>query len=310
MSSAIGWCAAGGVDGYRMICLEGALCEEIGRVGRGSTGGDGFFLFAEHFGGQGCKPLNALMNEAWSILEVSRVGDRSRLTACLSAAPLKILSPGAEADYGTAVLSSYGGGLVAGDCARLRVRCGRGAKLFLGTQAFTKVYKTTDGQIARQEIEGRVGRGGCAIVLPDPVVPYADSAFEQEQVWRLDEGALLVLLDGGTAGRTARGEYFQYGSYTSNITVYLENEPVLVERFSSRPGQQAPARVGVFGGFAAFANAFAIGSPESAPFVAVQEILCAELERRLRRQLATGGRWCMARIVGIMVWLPAFDREP
>ena len=90
------------------------------------------------------------MDEDWSIIEVSRVGGRSRLTSCLAVAPLKILSPKVEADYSTAILSSYGGGLVAGDCARLRVRCGREAKLFLGTQAFTKVYKTTEGQVARQ----------------------------------------------------------------------------------------------------------------------------------------------------------------
>ena len=39
------------------------------------------------------------MDEAWSIVEVSRVGGRSRLTSCLAVAPLKILSPKVEADY-------------------------------------------------------------------------------------------------------------------------------------------------------------------------------------------------------------------
>ena len=88
-------------------------------------------------------------------MEVERVGGRSRLTRCLSVAPLKILTPNAGADYCTAVLSGYGGGLVAGDQVRLSVDCGREAKLFLGTQAFTKVYKTVDGQGARQEDIGQ-----------------------------------------------------------------------------------------------------------------------------------------------------------
>ena len=113
------------------------------------------------------------MDEGWSIVEVNRVGRRSRLTSCLAVAPLKTLGPKAAADYSTAVLSSYGGGLVAGDCARLRVRCGRGAKLFLGTQAFTKFYKATDGQVARQEVVGHLESGACVVSLPDPVVPYA-----------------------------------------------------------------------------------------------------------------------------------------
>lgn len=210
------------------------------------------------------------MNEDWSIVAASRVGGRSRLTSCLAVAPLKILSPKVEADYSTAVLSSYGGGLVAGDCARLRVHCGREAKLFLGTQAFTKVYKATDGRVARQEVAGRIEADACVVSLPDPVVPYADSVFVQEQVWHLDAGALLVLLDGGTAGRGERGERFHYSSYTSNISIYLESELVLAERLRLQPKQQTPARVGAFGPYTAFANAFIVGDSAR---VAVEEVL-------------------------------------
>lgn len=210
------------------------------------------------------------MNEGWSIVEASRVGGRSRLTSCLAVAPLKIFSPKVEADYSTAVLSSYGGGLVAGDCVRLRVRCGREAKLFLGTQAFTKVYKATNGQVARQTLAGHIESGACVVSLPDPVVPYADSAFVQEQVWHLDAKALLVLLDGGTAGRGARGERFHYRSYTSNLSIYLASELVLAERLSLQPKQQAPDLVGAFGQYTAFANAFIVGGPVRS---AVEEVL-------------------------------------
>ncbi len=69
-------------------------------------------------------------------MEVERVGGRSRLTRCLSVAPLKILTPNAGADYCTAVLSGYGGGLVAGDQVRLSVDCGREAKLFFRHTSF------------------------------------------------------------------------------------------------------------------------------------------------------------------------------
>ena len=225
------------------------------------------------------------MDESWSIVEVNRVGGRSRLTSCLAVAPLKILSPKVEADYSTAVLSSYGGGLVAGDCARLRVRCGREAKLFLGTQAFTKVYKTTDGRVARQELVGHVESGACVVSLPDPVVPYADSAFVQEQVWHLSAGASLVLLDGGTAGRGERGEQFHYSSYTSNISIYLESELVLDERLRLQPKQQAPDRVGAFGQYTAFANAFIAGDPVRS---AVEEVLRRDLASMLTDQRTRG----------------------
>ena len=225
------------------------------------------------------------MDEGWSIVEASRVGGRSRLTSCLAVAPLKILSPKVEADYSTAILSSYGGGLVAGDCARLRVHCGREAKLFLGTQAFTKVYKTADSKVARQELAGHIETGACVVSLPDPVVPYADSAFVQEQVWHLDAGASLVLLDGGTAGRGERGEQFHYNSYTSNISIYLESELVLAERLHLRPKQQTPDRVGAFGQYTAFANAFIVGDPTRS---AVEEVLRRDLAPLLTGQRTRG----------------------
>ena len=225
------------------------------------------------------------MDEDWSIVEVNRVGGRSRLTSCLAVAPLKILSPKAEADYSTAILSSYGGGLVAGDCARLCVRCGREAKLFLGTQAFTKVYKTADGKVARQELAGHIEAGACVVSLPDPVVPYADSAFVQEQVWHLSAGASLVLLDGGTAGRGERGEQFHYSSYTSNVSIYLENELVLVERLRLQPKQQTPDRVGAFGPYTAFANAFIVGDPTRS---SVEEVLRRDLAPLLTGQRTRG----------------------
>ena len=225
------------------------------------------------------------MDEGWSIVETSRVGGRSRLTSCLSVAPLKILSPKVEADYSTAVLSSYGGGLVAGDCARLRVRCGREAKLFLGTQAFTKVYKATDGRVARQELAGHIESGACVVLLPDPVVPYADSTFVQEQVWHLDVGASLVLLDGGTSGRVERGEQFHYRSYTSKISIYLESELVLAERLRLQPKEQSPERVGAFGQYTAFANVFIVGDPVRS---AVEEVLRRDLAPLLTGQRTRG----------------------
>ena len=72
-----------------------------------------------------------------------------------------------------------------GDATTLCVRCGEGAALYLGTQAFTKVYKSPNGIPCKQIINGEVEAGGLAVVLPDPVVPYARSVFEQEQTWHL-----------------------------------------------------------------------------------------------------------------------------
>ena len=180
-----------------------------------------------------------------SRIEVTRNGSRSVLTACRSVAPLKLLNPAAQGDYCAVVLSSYGGGMVEGDATTLCVRCGEGAALYLGTQAFTKVYKSPNGIPCKQDIIGEVEAGGLAVVLPDPIVPYSRSVFEQAQTWHLGSDSCLVLADGHTAGRMAFGECFGYTSYRSDITVHTAERPVLVERYYSEPGTLSPAYIRV-----------------------------------------------------------------
>ena len=195
-----------------------------------------------------------------SQIEVTRNGSRSVLTACRSVAPLKLLNPAAQGDYCAVVLSSYGGGMVEGDATTLCVRCGEGAALYLGTQAFTKVYKSPRGLPCKQGINGKVEAGGLAVVLPDPVVPYARSIFEQEQTWHLGSDACLVLADGHTAGRMAFGEHFGYTSYRSDITVLMAERPILIERYYSEPGALSPTHTGAFGAYNVVFNIFVAGN--------------------------------------------------
>ena len=125
--------------------------------------------------------------------------------------------------------------MVEGDHIDFSVHCGPSTTLYLGTQSFTKIYKNPSGIPSRQRIRGTLSEGACAVVLPDPVVPYANSIFHQDQHWTLKPGALLILSDGHTSGRYACGERFAYTEYISNITVSTEERPILIERYHSHP---------------------------------------------------------------------------
>ena len=221
----------------------------------------------------------------WSTIAVSHSGGRSRLTSCRCAAPLKILNPRLDAPYCTAILSSYGGGLVAGDQVHLQICCGAGATLFLGTQAFTKVYRSPAGLGSSQQLDATIGPGGCVVAFPDPVVPYADSTFHQEQRWELEENALLILVDGSTAGRLERGERFHYDSYASDIAVSCQGQQVLVERLLVQPDKFAPQRTGAFGAFTASMNLYVVGSPDEVRFALIRTYLEARLQAQVQTQL-------------------------
>ena len=208
-----------------------------------------------------------------SLAAVERRGGVSRLTRCRSVPPLKLLNPRAAEGYCPVILSSYGGGLVEGDAVGLEVRCGPGAALFLGTQALGKVYRCPAGAGCRQELRGAVADGGTAVVMPDPVVPFAGSIYRQRQRWSLHGDAVLLLVDGHTAGRVLRGERFAYREYRSDIDVLVDGRTVLLERYRSRPGELPPDSPGAFGSATAFLSACAVGRADSRRFRSLAERL-------------------------------------
>jgi urease accessory protein len=146
-------------------------------------------------------------DSTWSELAVAQVRQQS----------LKIINPKAPSTSCHAVLASYGGGLVAGDSIRLRVRCEEGSRLLLTTQANTRIFKSIDGSQAEQLTEGFVAEKALAVVLPDPLVPQADSRYNQAQHWHLAADAVLLLADWWHAGRTDVGEKFAFTTFATRV---------------------------------------------------------------------------------------------
>ena len=211
----------------------------------------------------------------WSELEAAPVRGRTRLVASKSLQPLKILNPRAAGPGCHAVLSSYGGGLVAGDQIRLRVRCQAGARLFLSTQANTKVFKSVDGQVAEQHLCGALAAGALAAVLPDPVVPQAGSRYRQRQHWDLAPGALLLLADWWAAGRTELGERFAFQEYASEIRVSRHGRPLVLDRFAFDPAEHIATAPANFDRYESMLTVYLVGAPDDPRFAALAGALHA-----------------------------------
>lgn len=125
--------------------------------------------------------------------------------------PLKLISPPRNIQQHLSALVfllSYGGGLVGGDTVNLSIDVGHGSKLSIITQGHTKIFKSASPDIVtRQNLDVVIEDGAALCLLPDPVQPFADSVYEQTQIFRLrGDGASLCLLDWVTQGRSARGE--------------------------------------------------------------------------------------------------------
>ncbi len=173
-------------------------------------------------------------------LEVLAVDGRSADVTCAASSPLQLLIPRPRGTAAWIVAASHGGGLVSGAAVELAVSVGAGAAACLGTQAETKVYRAAGGPGARQSLAAAVGSGGLLALLPDPVSPFADARYEQEQRFELAAGASLVVLDAVTAGRAARGERWALARYRSRNEVRASGTLIVADAVHLEAGWGPP----------------------------------------------------------------------
>ena len=213
---------------------------------------------------------------AWSTLEVAQVRGKSRLIICKNVQPLKIFNPASPTGACHAVLSSYGGGMVAGDIIRLRISGQAGTRLFINTQASTKIFRSIDGAVAEQHTAGTLGAGALAVVFPDPVVLQAESRYRQMQEWNIEPDSLLLVVDWFHSGRMDQGERFAFTELHSELRVRVAGRLVLLDRFAFCPGEHIATSPANFAGHQAFFSVFLVGNPTDARF----QHLGAMLERQ------------------------------
>lgn len=161
-----------------------------------------------------------------SLLAVARSRERSVVTRARSAAPLRLLAPASPGRAAWVYQSSLGGGFVGRDAIALRVEVEAGARLFLTSQASSKVYR---GAAARCRIDAAIGDGGVLVAWPDPIVCCAGASFDQHQRFELARGAGLISVDAWTAGRIAHGERWAFDRLALRTEVSLDGAAVLAD---------------------------------------------------------------------------------
>ncbi|KAF1938962.1 urease accessory protein UreD [Clathrospora elynae] len=122
----------------------------------------------------------------------------------------------------TVFLLTYGGGIVAGDSINLDVKLDCNTRLILSTQGSTKIFKTPSPDlVSRQHMTIHLKQDSALVYLPDPVQPFADTAFAQSQIYHLEnEQGNLCVCDWVTSGRSALGENWDMYEYKSRNEVW------------------------------------------------------------------------------------------
>src|SRR6266478_6641911 len=169
-------------------------------------------------------PLNGVGH-----LAVELVSGQCAATSVCANSPLKILVPRPRGPSVWACLSSFGGGLVAGDEVDVTVTLGQGARCFVGTQASTKVYRNPASKPCGHHLSARLARESVLVLAPDPVQAFAGSSYAQRQEFHLHASSSLVLVDWLCAGRAACGERWAFSRFQSRNEVFFGGDRLLVD---------------------------------------------------------------------------------
>lgn len=165
--------------------------------------------------------------KAEGLLEVSSSEGQSAVTRARATSPMKLLVPRSKSEVARVSIGTYGGGLLAGDETRLRVRLRSGAKAIVSTQSSTKVFKSVDGRTVRQTLTATIEPGAIAAFVPDPIACFADARYAQHQRFDVTGDGTLLVLDWFTSGRRARGEVWAFQRYSSRQQVFLDGRRIL-----------------------------------------------------------------------------------
>jgi len=142
------------------------------------------------------------------------------------------------------------GGILDTDSLDWRIDVAPGAQAQVTSTGATRVYRSrAPERVASQRAVLTVGENGYIEYLPDQLIPFAGSRFDQSMRVELAGGASIILWDQVAPGREASGELFRYESLASAFELVADAEPIAIERWAIAPllrPVNAIARLGRF----------------------------------------------------------------
>ncbi len=191
-------------------------------------------------------PRSPATDAGRGVLAFEQSGARTVVAAARATAPLKLLTPRNHGHASWVITATFGGGLVDGDAIDLDVDVAPRAAALLGTQASTKIYRSPTST-CRQDLRARVAEHALFVAVPDPVVCFAGARYEQTVRVEIARSASIVLVDAFTAGRSARGERWDFLRYASRTEIHRDGAPLVVDAVVLDPAHgDLHARMGRF----------------------------------------------------------------
>ena len=193
-------------------------------------------------------------------LRAERIAGRTRLTEVTQRPPLATvrglyLDP-VVPDMCFSTIASSAGGVLQGDRLHIDVSVGEHARLHLGTQSATRIYRMPDAG-ATIDSAFRVAADGYLEYLPDPYLPYASSRLKTRTRCDVDPGGALIVSETVAAGRVASGESLAFERIESRMEIAVGGEVVARDALRLDPADGL-TRVGRLGPWRVVGSLFVV----------------------------------------------------
>ena len=172
-------------------------------------------------------------------------------------APYKIMMPFEKENGGIQIMPlCASAGIMAGDSQEFSYHVKEGADLEILSQSFEKIHKMDEGSASRT-IEVQVDKNAALYYYPQPVIPFAQSAFDSKMTIHLeDETSKLFLLEIISCGRNAHEERFQYRRFSSKVLLYRGEKLIYRDNTRYEPDKMPMEGIGLYEGYTHMANLF------------------------------------------------------
>lgn len=186
--------------------------------------------------------------------------DRTRQTQLIvreQRPPLQVIRAFPISTGGALVhVHNISGGVLGGDQLGLEVDVEPGAHAQLTSTGATRLYRTRPG-VPDSKQTGRVTvrEGALLEYLPDPLIPFSGSRYQQQMRIELDSSAGLFWWETVAPGRVAQGEQFAYEQLLLDLHISTQGRSIAIERLKLVPHCRALsslARLGPYSHFCSF----------------------------------------------------------
>jgi len=149
------------------------------------------------------------------------------------------------------------GGIFDSDALHWQIDVAPGARAQVTSTGATRIYRSRKpDRTASQQMFLKIGQSAYLEYLPDALIPFAGSRFDQCTRIELADDASLIWWDRVMPGREASGEVFRYESLTSSFEISANGESIAIERFVIEPRLRPSGSLARLGPFPHFASCY------------------------------------------------------